>query len=398
MRRMALLLLFAAAIPAAAADKWWDWYERGTTAVNARNYKVAADALQKSIAEMPNEGLNVRAGRSLITYVPHFWLGIAKLNLGDVDGALREWRISEEQGVLARTDYYSRMKDWVARAQTQKQMNAEDAAAGSKKAADAAISRALELQLEALSAGGDRSARYLAAQRKLQDARGQFQRGGTDVSAYKSAEQTAGQAAALFRDAAEDGKQQKAARAAAPAPVRKPAVINVPPALVAKTQTETIAPPTATVITETEVARRIAEQQKKTEAAKASAAVVRPPVAPPAKLDVKPPMTTAVTAVTQPAARPDLRPAYRAFASGDLSASEQMLTRILRSQPAAEAFLLRGCARYTRAMLSRTPDAMLLAATDDFRAALDRKSMLRLDQSAFSPKLVAFFEQVRKKR
>ena len=59
---------------------------------------------------------------------------------------------------------------------------------------------------------------------------------------------------------------------------------------------------------------------------------------------------------------------------------------------------MRGCARYTRAMLSRTPDPLLVAATDDFRAALQRNGALRLDRNAFSPKLVAFFEQVRRGR
>ncbi|HEX2059339.1 MAG TPA: hypothetical protein VHK90_01230, partial [Thermoanaerobaculia bacterium] len=95
---------------------------------------------------------------------------------------------------------------------------------------------------------------------------------------------------------------------------------------------------------------------------------------------------------------PDLRPAYRAFARGDLARSEQLLTNILSTQQTAEAFLLRGCARYTRAMLSRTPDPLLLAATDDFRAALERDRSLRLDRNTFSPKLVTFFEQVRAKR
>ena len=97
-----------------------------------------------------------------------------------------------------------------------------------------------------------------------------------------------------------------------------------------------------------------------------------------------------------PSSPPDLRPAYRAFASGDLTSSERLLTGILSAQSApAEAYLLRGCARYTRAMLSRTPDSLLVAATADFRAALQRNAGLRLDRNAFSPKLVAFFEQVR---
>ena len=394
MKRIALaFVLLLATTASAAPEKWWDAYARGVAAVNAKNYKLAAEALQKSIAEMPNEGTNVRTRKELITYVPHFWLGIAKFNLGDTDGALREWRISEEQGVVAKTEYYSRMKDWVARAQTQKQRNAQDSASGAKKSADTAISKALEVQLEALSAGGDRAESYLTAQRKLMEARTQFQKAGTDVNAYKAAEQIAQQAASLFNSAAAEGKKLRAARAATPPPARKPAPTPVKTAQIIPTvpvieapKTET-APPPPPVITQEEVTKRIAEQEekrKKMEEAKKPVVVTATPL---------PPIAT-------PAApQPELRRAYRAFAAGDFTTSEQVLTGLLNARPAtAEAYLLRGCARYTRAMLSRTPDPLLVAATNDFRAALQRNRALRLDRNAFSPKLVAFFENVRNAR
>lgn len=391
MKRLAIVLLIALTAQA-APEKWFEAYDRGVAAVNAKNYKVAADALQKAIAEMPNEGTGVRAKNTLITYVPHFWLGIAKFNLGDVDGALREWRISEEQGVIARTDYYARLKDWVARAQNEKQRLAQSAAAGSKKSADTAISKALEMQLEALTSGGDRTESYLAAQRKLQDARAQFRKAGTDVNAYKAAEQVAQQATSLFSAAVEEGKKAKAARAAAPPPAKKvvPTPVRTQPAV---QQAQTIAPPPvvksepapppAPVISEAEVQKRIAEQEAKRKEIETPKAVAEAPAASPA----------AVTA-----SKPDLRPAYRAYARGDLATSERLLSNIIRTQGSAEAYLLRGCARYTRAMLSRNADALLLAATDDFRAALERDRSLRLDRMAFSPKLVSFFEDVRKRR
>lgn len=388
MKRLLLVFLLLATPVFAAPEKWFEAYDRGVTAVNARNYKAGAEALQKAIAEMPNEGTNVRAKNALITYVPHFWLGIAKFNLGDAEGALREWRICEEQGVVARTDYYAKMKDWVSRAQTERQRNAQTAASGAKKTADTAISKALEMQLNALSAGGDRSDSYLNAQRKLLEARTYFQKAGTDVNAYKTAEQIAQQASSLFAAAAEEGKRIKAARNAAPPPVKKqpapqPALVKAevipqPPVLVPKT--EPVAPPTP-VITQAEVEKRIAEQEAKRKQPAAVAA---------ASLANRQPPTANSS--------PDLRAAYRAYASGDLTTSERLLTNVLRAQPAAEAYLLRGCARYTRALLSRTPDPLLLAATDDFRAALDRNRSLRLDRNAFSPKLVAYFESIRKRR
>jgi hypothetical protein len=385
MKRLALLLLLA--LPVAAAEKWYEAYDRGVTAVNARNYKAGAEALQKAVAEMPNEATGLRARNALITYVPHFWLGIAKFNLGDVDGALREWRICEEQGVLARTDYYARMKDWVARAQVEKQRKAADAASGSKKAADSAISKALEMQLDALSAGGDRAESYLAAQRKLQEARSQFQKGGTDVAAYRAAEQTAQQARALFSAAAEEGKKIRAARAAI---VPKPAVKKQQPAPQPQ-KAAVIAPPPVVVQSPPPVAKETVP------VAKAPAPAVKEPV----------PVVTEAEATKQiekqeerrrELERPDLRPAYHAFAKGDLASAERLLSSIVAKQPAAEAFLLRGCARYTRAMLARDGGALLNAAANDFRAALAKDRALRLDDRAFSPKLVAFFEDLRKQR
>ena len=45
-------------------------------------------------------------------------------------------------------------------------------------------------------------------------------------------------------------------------------------------------------------------------------------------------------------------------------------------------------------MLAKQQDTR--GATDDFRAALKLNHGLRLDPAAFSPKLIAFFEQIKK--
>jgi hypothetical protein len=90
-----------------------------------------------------------------------------------------------------------------------------------------------------------------------------------------------------------------------------------------------------------------------------------------------------------------LEAAYRAFAAGDLASSDRILTQLLSTQQSAEAYLLRGCSRYTQALLSRNRDPLLVSATSDIQAALRMNRSLRLDRSAWSPKLVAFFEQVK---
>jgi hypothetical protein len=116
---------------------------------------------------------------------------------------------------------------------------------------------------------------------------------------------------------------------------------------------------------------------------------------PPAALLLPPKIVTA-TASRSTSARSQLQSAYRAFASGDLDVSERVLTSILDATPSGEAYLLRGCTRYTRAMLSRSPEPMLAAAKSDFKTALKKNRALHLDRNAFSPKLIAFFEEVRK--
>ena len=442
MKRVLAILLFATS--ALAADKWWDAYNRGVAAVNGRNYALAASELQKAIAENPTEGTAVRAGNAIITYVPHFWLGIAKFNLGETDAALREWRISEEQGAIARTSYYAKLKDWMARAQTEKQRDAQADASGPKKSAEAALSRAVEMQMSAVSAGGDRTNPYRDAQRKVQDALTQFRKAGTDIAAYKEAEVTAQQAVALFAAAAEEGKKLKAAAASRPKPQQpvKPVIQEVKPA-----PKPVPPPPTpAPVISQAKVAAEVAVQayrrtvsdavrnartpqlqkalreetriaenlRAQLDAAKDDAeydrvrleverrgAAMEKKIA---ELSAPPPPPIPQPATPQPAtaklatAKLDLGPAYRAFAAGDLTESERLLTNLLASTRAAEAYLLRGCVRYTRALLSRTPDAQLAAATSDFQAALQRDRALRLDPRVFSPKLVARFEQVRNGR
>ena len=96
MKRLTIAALFIVALPLLAAERWWDSYNRGVKAVNAKQYEVAVQALEAAIAAAPAESSAARVRNAAIVYVPHYWLGVAKFNLGDVDGAVRAWRISEE--------------------------------------------------------------------------------------------------------------------------------------------------------------------------------------------------------------------------------------------------------------------------------------------------------------
>ena len=113
MKRVAFLLLLA--LPAMAAETWPDAYNRGMDLVRSGKYQAGAQALQHAIDEAPQENATARVRDQIFTYTPHFWLGIARLNLGDPDGALREWKISEDQGVVQNTVYYAQLRDLTGR-------------------------------------------------------------------------------------------------------------------------------------------------------------------------------------------------------------------------------------------------------------------------------------------
>ena len=432
MKRLALLFAIALPLFAAAPERWFESYDRGVAAVRARNYAAAVDALQRSVNEQPTENGAIRAGNAIITYVPHFWLGIAKFNLGDIDASLREFKTSEDQGVVQSTQYYAQLREWVARAQVQKRRDAEASAADSKKAADAAISHALSGQMEAVAAGGDRSETYRGAKQKLQEALDQFNHAGTNIAQFKRAADTAGQAHDLFVAAAEEAKKAKAAR---PVPVVAPPKKETPPP--PPPPVVVPAPPPVPVESEALVSARVALQQYRRKLLESGSASSSPALQTylhdslqetyrlDHRLSGKPsddeirkvsdqvaiknkellaeiekaraPKPAAPVA-TPPAvrdSRAELELAYRAFATGDFDTAESLLTKVLSTRPEAQAYALRGCSRYTRGMLSRKPDALLASAASDFRAALKLNRGLRLDKSAFSPKLVAYFETQR---
>ena len=440
MKRAALLLLLLVALPAAAAEKWVEAYNRGVSQVRASSFQAGAQSLQQAIGEMPQENQAARVRDQIFTYTPHFWLGIAKLNLGDPDGALREWKISEEQGAIQNTPYFAQLRDLIGRANSEKQRRAEGAATPSKQEANGAIGRALSAQMDAVTAGGDRSDTYHAAQRKLSEAKDVNAKAGIDVRAYKRASDLAEEARGLFATAADEAKKQRASRPVKqnPLPARKPAPgeIVIPfddlpapkPAPTPAPVTQTVPPPPqpqpkAEVKkpepqpeTESEalVAARVAVQQYRrrlvtmnlpaTEAqrldrdlkpqsdAKTIQRVLDQVAAKERELDAR---KTEVIATAPDPSREQLESAYRAFAAGDLASSDRALTQLLATKESAEAYLLRGCARYTQAMLSRNREPLLASATADMANALRLNRSLKLDRTAWSPKLVAFFEKVK---
>lgn len=472
-RATAAAIFFLIAVPLSAApEKWLADYNQGVQAVNAGNFSWGVKALERAIAQKPTEATNVKVsygvGRSEIipVYLPHFFLGIANLSIGDADGALRELKISEDQGIIQSTDYYAKLKVWRSQAEARKQRNAESAAADSRSAADAAVSAAMKAQVQAIGARGDSLDPFRAGKQKLDEARRIKESAGTDIAAYKRAADVATEARRLFVAAKEEASRPKPdvivvpvepvpqpkppvpaptpSPAPAPMPVTPPAPVPVP--VPAPPPTPVPLPPTPVSqqtdvqpLPEALVDARLALQSYRRRLTAAAAErrddaglqrSIRHAIDEAKKLDLdlKPTANAAMiqrvagtvaqrdhelsdllkpqpaVVVSPPSPQPPtvaanndrakLESAYRAFAGGDLAASEQLLNELISANPTPEAYALRGCTRYTRAMLSRKGD--LSAASEDFRAALRLNAALRLDKMVFSPKLVDYFESVRR--
>lgn len=391
MKRLAIVIALVAT--SLAADE--QTYRDGVAAVQSKDYATAVSLLQRAITEAPVES----AG-----YLPHYWIGIAKYELGDVDGALRHWRISSDQGAIKKTAQSSDIRSRMARAQAARQGNAQADPDAPKKNAEAAIRRALAKQGEAIGRGRDRSADYQTGKRKLAEANAVFGKGG-----YPEAIKLANEAHNLFAGGSftvpfddEPKKPQKrpeptdddpqidsAARADASVAVQsyRRRILNLPRGAAAAAETrewdrlrKELDRATSDAAYESIAERARASEKKLAERRAVPEVSVEPQVPEPAARKKMP----------QP-----LEKAYRAYATGDLAASEAQLTSLIGKTPTAEAFLLRGCARYTRALLTRSNTD---AAAADFREALVRDRTLRLDQSAFSPKIVQFFDQLRAAR
>jgi hypothetical protein len=459
----AVALLLAGAAGAAAED-WWDFYGRGLAATQRSDWANVASQMQRAVALKNEEELAARAKNNIIVYVPHFWLGIARFNLGDTDGALRELRLSESQGVVQRTQYYPQLKAWTSRAENEQQRTIAAQAAPNRKSAEGAINRALGAQVDAMSAGGDRVDSFRSGQKKLQQALELFNRGGNDPKVLDSAADLANQARTSFAGAAEEAKVQKAARAAQQA--RAAATAPSPPVAVFTTVPTTVttaSPPSdfrVEVIDTTRTAvesaahaearvavqeyRRALDQTVRNEDARLAAyargarfeadkwartldgkvddrasgqigqmvqdrqeklaqkVAASRPVAPPTPLPAPPVSTTiAVEAPPPPAGvsteKRVVAEAYAAFATGALSQAEGLLNHVLLTQPRnAPALALRGVVRYTRAMLNPADLRLLDGARSDFLVAVAVNPSLSLDPRSFSPKLIAYFHDVRR--
>jgi tetratricopeptide (TPR) repeat protein len=335
----------------------------------------------------------------------------------------------------------------------------------SRSEADAELSKALGGQVEAISAGADRTEGFRTAKRKLDEAWELYNKAGNDQKIYKQAAAAAGEAYSLFAAVAREATAKKAAAKQAPRPqqaVQKPVQKSVttttqPPP---QTQAQAIAPPVKAPeparVVETkpepivesaalvslrvdlqQLRRRLLDAKRSDERLDAFVAQglnwadgweqeLKPTLADEKIIEIRDRVVSVETEIDKRVAalkaedakkakeiaaaaakagplpkdelKNEIRSAYVAYAKGDLARSETVLNAIVASKTkSAEAYLLRGAAKYTRAAMSRQKE-LYADAEKDFMAALKLNPSAGLDPNHFSPKLINFFQDVRKKQ
>jgi hypothetical protein len=99
-RSLLAILLAVLALPAAAEDPV-RVYEQGIAWARRARWGDVAGAMLSAIAAAQTEKAEMRGtGMKIYPYLPHYYLGLAYFELGRCEEALREWAVSERQGVI----------------------------------------------------------------------------------------------------------------------------------------------------------------------------------------------------------------------------------------------------------------------------------------------------------
>jgi hypothetical protein len=99
---LAALALFLAT--PAFAELWYENYQKGEEALQAKRWTEAIARFSKALEEKSDPGVNVRTyGMNFINYHPYLKLGIAYLNLGQQEAALQAFETEEKMGAIARS-------------------------------------------------------------------------------------------------------------------------------------------------------------------------------------------------------------------------------------------------------------------------------------------------------
>ena len=111
-RRAAAVFVLILLAPAAARADYKETYRRGIEAVDRKRWPEVARLMREAIAENARVGERIKLyGVRFEAYLPHFYLGLALVNTGDCEGAVRAFDASEAGGAVRSTPRYADLLD-----------------------------------------------------------------------------------------------------------------------------------------------------------------------------------------------------------------------------------------------------------------------------------------------
>jgi hypothetical protein len=375
---MALLVVIASSVAVASNDRLLDHYTKALAAHSKGQWREAAYELEQAIAIQREEQLSLPQRRGSVVYIPHFWMGMARLELGQPAEALRSFELSLRQGVIQRTTEFAELRRAMGRAEAE-MSSAAEALQQAMRAADAAHGKVLTAQMEAVVAGASRRTAFRTAELKMKEAAALRAR--NDLNSLRDATRLNSEAVTLFETAREEELKANAAVRAQQTtrPVeQRPVSLASPESAGPLPATDRSATPPAAEPPQITAQRQAGSvQPDHSRPSGRSETVLRPPVPGPAG--------------QQRSSRidPRIEEAYLSYARGRFEDAEALLSDAIAQTNSAEARLVRACVRYTRALLA--DDERLFEAADaDLRAAFGAEPALRLNPAAFPPKVLRF--------
>jgi hypothetical protein len=92
-------------------------YRKAIDAKNRKRWDDAAKLFQAALALRgtdTGERISISGFGNIEPYVPHFYLGIAQMNLKDCQSAMANWNLSEKDGAIQKTNLFSSLRDYRA--------------------------------------------------------------------------------------------------------------------------------------------------------------------------------------------------------------------------------------------------------------------------------------------
>lgn len=99
LRQLASGFLLTILLTSGAQADYKDAYKDGLEAAKQRNWSSVEAKMKGAIAERPQEAIRL-AALFFKNYLPHYYLGLARFELGDCRGALESWETSSSQGAV----------------------------------------------------------------------------------------------------------------------------------------------------------------------------------------------------------------------------------------------------------------------------------------------------------